>query len=62
MEMPVCLLEDTEITQLAGDYFEKKVVEVGIKTHCSHILNAPSVMQEGIQKAQEFGADHIVLE
>lgn len=62
MEMPVCLLEDTEITQLAGDYFDKKVVEVGVKTHCSYILNAPSVMQEGIQKAQEFGADHIVLE
>ncbi len=62
VELPVSLLEDREITQLAGDYFEKKVVEVWEKTRCFHELNAPSVMLEGVRKAQEFGADHIVLE
>lgn len=62
VELPVSLLDDREITQLAGDYFEKKVIEVGAKTHCSHILNSPSLMREGIEEAQQFGADHIVLE
>ncbi len=62
IELPAELLDNKDIVSHVRGFFPKRLVEVGVKTSCFHPLNSLSSMQSGVQKAQEWGADHIVLE
>ncbi len=62
VELPVVALKHTEILKLVDDFFPTKLVEVGTKNDCFDMTNSPSYMVHDVQQAQEYGADHIVLE
>ncbi|MEI6710929.1 MAG: hypothetical protein WCK88_01370 [bacterium] len=62
IELPAEFLSNAELVARAKNFFRRILVEVGVKDHCSYDLNAVSCMLAGIQRAQELGADHIVLE
>lgn len=46
----------------AGDRFQKRVIEIGVKTTCSHPENSASRFMQGVEIAEKFKPDNIVLE
>lgn len=55
-------LWDKDMVKFAQDYFNRRVVEVGVKSNCMHPLNSPTRMLAWILEAEEIKPDHIVLE
>lgn len=62
IELPLWVLEDNDLVRVAGDRFQKRVIEIGVKTTCSHPENSVSRFIEGVEIAEKFKPDNIVLE